>query len=420
MRTEPANSRMRITRDKNLIKNLFFSIVPQLCLVALLVGIALIILETGLSDLGYVAIDIALFYILIRLSIITHEMGHWIGARLVGEMPRQMVLGVGFKILRTHFYTTKLTIYNRITTGYVLTVFRNRKNYRIRRFVYTLMGPVFNLLLALAFVLAFPLTLDIGNKINIAFFGAIFNVILFFGNLYPKKVKINGIEYDSDGLHIWKLLTAKHADVEENDQLISKLLDAQDALEDKSYETALALYKSCLEELGQEISRTRHVAMLNAGICKGQLGDIEGFYELTKAVEVELGEEASSSIAGPLYNNLALTYLLKNDLKNAYHYIIIAIKYAAEMKNVKITKGAIVIEDGDYEAGIKILKPEVNLSYSDNLTIFAAMYLVLAYGSLGKEELKFKYQQFVTDHESSLDTLEKNIWQNIKERCAKD
>lgn len=403
-------------------KKLLFVFFPKNWLIISLFGTVVICFDNFYAQFGYMALNLGLCIFSVRLAILIHEIGHWLGARLVGEYPRRIVLGIGHSVLRTYFFKTKLNIFTKLQSGHVITIFTNRKNYRLRRGIYSIMGPLANLLMAIVFFTIFPITMDFGNTICAAYLGGLVNILICIGNLYPKKGQMNGIEYKSDGLQLWNLITSKGTDVEEDDGLMNDFLDAEDAIQEKDYQKAIDLFESLVAQFENKslmyyaCMLNIGVCMLNIGVCKGELGDVEGFYEVTKLVEEELGSEIPTPFIGPIYNNLALTSLLKNNLTDAENYIRLALKQAHDRPEVIILLGAIYIEKGEYSRGIERLKPEVDFSYPNGNTLLAAMYLVMAYQLTEKETEAQLYRKFITQNEASLTPLEKQIWQRVRER----
>src|SRR5690606_13978262 len=141
------------------------------------------------------------------------------------------------------------------------------------------------------------------HELCIGVVGGMVNGFLFLGNLWPHKTRIHSIPSNSDGLQIWNLLfRKKKQDSEEH--LLNDFMDAEDALYAEDYNRALQLFEACLAKVDDPKLEIRWACSVNAGICKGQLGDLEGYFTYLKRVEEEFGDEIPGQLAGPLYQNL--------------------------------------------------------------------------------------------------------------------
>jgi len=198
--------------------------------------------------------------------------------------------------------------------------------------------------------------------------------------------------------------------------VLSNLLDGEDFFQQKSYDKALALYQSNLNKLNESSELTSYALRINIAICKGRLGDTDHYFEELKEVEKSLGEERLKVLEGPVYNNLAWLYLLNEQVEEATNYGKMAYLNNAERDEVRATWGAILIENGEYEKGIDILKPLANLLYSNNISLTAAMYLAFGYDRLGKDNLKKKYWEFVKEHEGDFEFDDKKLYKRLSDK----
>lgn len=398
-------------------KKLFLLVVSVQSLLLFGIGAVLSTFDGEWEALGFLAINLGVMFVSAQIGTIVHELGHWCGARLVGEYPRRLEFGKGHILLRTHFFKTKLNIYHKLRSAHIITIFAGRKNYRIRRFIYVLMGPVANLLLAGLFFGAFPLSSNFAQEVCIGVVGGMVNVVMFLVNLWPHKTLVHNIPSYSDGLQIWNLLFSKKKQ-DGNDYLLNDFMDAEDALHAGDYNSALQLFEACLARIDDPASEIRSACLVNAGICKGQLGDINGYFTLVKSVEDELGSEIPDRLAGPIYQNLALIYMLNEQLEDANRYVQRAMKFFPGQLEVRLLHGSLLVVSGKVDEGIEVLMPVVDFSLPNMNTLAGAMYLALAYHLKGKDHQKEKYLKFVGQHEQRLHGLGRQMYDSVSKRLA--
>jgi len=396
-----------------LYKKLFFVFIPKIWLLALIISILVLQFDSTLSILSYTVLNFAFLYFSLKISLVLHELGHWLGARMVKEYPRRMVWGSRHEVLKTNFFKTKLTIYDKLESGYVLTVFANRKNYRLRYSFYVFMGPLTNLLLAIAFIYIFPFSIKLSETICIGFIGTLINSLIFLTSMYPRYIKINGIDLKSDGLNLWNIVLNKNKSITEDQLAINDFLDAEDTLKEKDYRKAITQFTAVATKF-EENSQNYYACQLNIAVCKGELGEIAEFHQITKQIVEELGEAIPQSFKMIVYGNLALTNLLMKDLAQAEHYINLALKQTTDKEEIINLLAAIYIDKGMYERGIEHLVSNVDLSYPNSNTLFASMYLYKGYSALGSIKKAQKYKDFVLAQEEQLKGLDKYIWQSIQ------
>ncbi|TYR34682.1 hypothetical protein FXV77_14520 [Sphingobacterium phlebotomi] len=401
----------------SVLLKLFLLVVSVQSLLLFGVGAVLSTFDGEWEALGFLAINLGVLAVSAKIGVIVHELGHWCGARLVGEYPCRLKFGKGHVILRTHFFKTKLTIYHKLREAHIITIFSDRKNYRIRKFIYVVMGPMANLLLAGLFFLVFPLSSNFAHEVCIGILGCMVNGFLFLGNLWPHKTRVHNIPSYSDGLLIWNLLfSKKKQDLE--DHLLNDFMDAEDALYAEDYNSALQLFEACLAKVDDPKLEIRWACIINAAICKGQLGDLDGYFTYLKRVEEEFGDEIPGQLAGPLYQNLALVYFLKDQLEDAGQYMRRAMKFIPDQLEVRLLHGTILIVSGKVDEGIEVLVPVVDLSLPNMNTLAGAMCLALGYQLKGKEHKKEKYLKFVDQHEQLLHGLGRQLCDVISKRMV--
>lgn len=238
---------------------------------------------------------------------------------------------------------------------------------------------------------------------------------MFIINLTPYKTLVHNIPSYSDGFQIWNLFLGKNNE-DANDRLLNDFMDAEDALHTEDYRSALQLFEACLLQIDDPKSEIRYACLANAGLCKGQLGDIDGYFRMVKGVEDELGSEIPDRLAGPIYQNLALIYMLKDQSEDANRYIQRAMKFFPDQLEVRLLHGSILIVLGQVDEGIELLLPVVDFSLPNMNTLAGSMYLALGYQLKGNDHKKEKYLKFVVQHEQLLHGLGRQIRDAVYER----
>jgi len=68
-----------------LYKKLFFVFIPKIWLLALIISILVLQFDSTLSILSYTVLNFAFLYFSLKISLVLHELGHWLGARMVKD-----------------------------------------------------------------------------------------------------------------------------------------------------------------------------------------------------------------------------------------------------------------------------------------------------------------------------------------------
>lgn len=183
-------------------------LVISTCLVLLVTVGALIVVfprADGLRGLG----AILLFYLLLMLTTIPHELGHAIAAVLVGFRIARLQFGMGPILWSRTVLGVPVAIGSVPTGG--LTVFGSTRpsGLRWRLALITLAGPAANLgcvWLTLAIPSEATAGSSIFNAVGLQFLWIAANLFVAAMNLWPRKFV--GEQYQSDGLRLWNLAKA--------------------------------------------------------------------------------------------------------------------------------------------------------------------------------------------------------------------
>jgi tetratricopeptide (TPR) repeat protein len=158
--------------------------------------------------LGWLCLNIVIFHFLNTMSIVLHELGHAIAGICMGMEVVEITIGYGKNIYEFQLFDISWKIKQVPVCGAAYILGKSSYLYRSREFIISLAGPLTNLMLILL-VLQFPKQFITFNSPDFYLFPGIIlgfvNVSMFFGNLYPRYVNINGTQVPNDSLRMMKL-----------------------------------------------------------------------------------------------------------------------------------------------------------------------------------------------------------------------
>lgn len=395
-----------------MIKKIALSVFPFIYWVFLLVGVCLLFIEDYII-LAYLILNFIALLFFIRLSVILHESGHLFFAKIVGGKPKRMVLGSGHEIIRFEIRGIKVILNSSLKGGFATSNFSNRKYLKWKKFVNIFGGPFTNLMLAALCYYIFGFN-------NLAFSGEfgldlstcfiISNILIGIFSLLPYKVNYYGIKVPTDGLNLLKLPFQKEKDL---DEYINEddFFQGYEYFEAKEYDKAIEVFNKYLE-----FENTKLVSKINLSVMFLKKGEFEKSFVLLKDCLTLLELDKKSIYKAFVNNNIAWVYLIKKDYKNAVKHSKIAHSTNSKEPNFIGTRASSLIEIGNLNLGISLLKPLVNMDYPNSQTLCASVYL--SYGYFLNNEMKKhrKYLKFVLDNRSMLDLDENQILDNILER----
>lgn len=356
--------------------------------------------------MAYVGFNMVLFLLLSKVSVLAHESGHLLCAKIVGAKPKRMVLGKGYKIFSAKWLGIKIILNSKFSMGLATAAFKNLKFIRLKLLFYYLGGVLVNFLIAGIMYLLFDFNFNVVDEINLPSLILFTNLLLGIFALIPYKIRSEGRKLSSDGLSVLKLPFYKTAELEKL-ALAEDYLDAYDYMEEKQYEKALAIYQGM--EPSPLIANDKAIAHIKMGRYQQALNIMEELLPFSE--EILKGKQAPI-----LHNSLAWLYLLLNRPEEADHYSGLAYRENTSLEPIRGTRASALIETGRYEEGIKLIKNDCDFNYPTSHTLSAAMYLALAYHQLGTTEKIAKYIAFVDEHLELLDTDEKLLYQRILDR----
>lgn len=156
-------------------------------------------------SLGWICLNIVIFYFIYTTSIVLHELGHAIAALCVGVEVTKIAIGYGKNIWEFKIFGISWEI-KEVPSGGVTYIFgKSTYFYRSRFFVISLFGPLTNLILVLL-PLKFPRELITFDSPHLYIFPGIIlclvNALLVIYSLFPYHVTIDGVRMPNDGLRM--------------------------------------------------------------------------------------------------------------------------------------------------------------------------------------------------------------------------
>ncbi len=385
---------------------IFFTLFPKGYWILVAIGTGLSFLSET-SQLGNVLINFGSFLIAFKAAVIIHETGHLIAAKLVGGVPRRMVLGKGHELYRMKAFDIIVIINSNFLGGYAYASIDRPKFIKLRYAFFTLGGILLNVLVALAFYALFDLGFNNSNdEISIAIPFTIFlaNALMII-NFIPYYTTVLGMKVPTDGLSLLKLPFTKIKDVEKrlDDNL---LFDGHEYLEKKEYQSAWNVFTNYFNKYRESkiISLSLSYILLKTGQPE------KSIEESLKLLDV-INDKETRPFVGIIYNQLAWTYLVLNDIEKADHFSALAIKTIPNENSIRGTRGSVLVEKGLTSEGMTLLFPNMDFQFVNNATLATSIYLMLAYHLKGELSESSKYLEFVKANSEKLEADEKILFE---------
>lgn len=384
-----------------------FRVFPKPWLFAILFSAIMLFVGSTWVQLFSFIINISATYLLIRAKTIIHEAGHLLGARAVGGIPKRMVLGIGHETYRTELFGIKIILNSILTGGYAMAILDNQSNIKLRYFVYIFGGVLLNVLIALLFyfLLGFdPKFLTGENGVDIAS-AIIFTNALGIINLLPFYTSAYGMKTPTDGLAILKLIGKSKTD-NLYLGLMNSHFDAYESLENHEYDKAQLLFHDLIEKIPGNPN-----ALINLSTIHIRRLELDRAIDILNGLEGRLDSPQVAAYKAYIYNNLAWTYLLKNEAKKAESYASRAFKLVPKNDYFIGTYGSVLVETGEWEKGMQMLNKIIDTEISSPLSLLAAMYLMVCFHTKGDKSTTEYYKKFVQGHLHKLEQDDLMIWE---------
>ncbi len=363
-----------------------------------LIVVGLILVYTGskeASNLGWFLINVSLFLIVSFFTTIIHELGHAFTARLTGQDVIAISFGRGKNIFSKKVFDTYLD-FKKIPLG-GLTFYLPKASvwFRTKTIIITAAGPIANLLVAWLLweqMKRFDFVYSVINEVA-------FIPIFFLSNLVTGCVNLIPFRFSSSVGEIWtdggKILTTPFMNEEaiESYQFSGVYSQAFVALQHEDYKFTQTFSEDALRHYPDDrnLKNILGIALLE----QGEFSDGRSiFREIITEKEISLFER------GLYLNNIAYANYRMEDpilLEESLELSEEAFNLVPWELAIRSTRGSILIEAGQLEAGIKLLNDRRYQMLPDPTYANVKSTLAIGYAKQGKIELARKTLQRAKD-----------------------
>lgn len=374
-----------------------------------LFAILLVVIGESARQISVPIVNLVFIFAIGPVTLIIHETGHLVMGRLVGAIPRRMVLGKGHKLIDFKIGKVKVVINSFLGSGLAYVAYSNLKFIRIRMLGVFAGGILFNLLAAALTILFFGFELGPKSELIFPEMFVFTNLVAVLFTLIPYQSKHLGFSNPSDGLAMLQIPFIKKEDLAElvysND-----LMDMYDLMEEKKYHAAIVLLDNYRAATGKKL-----ISNLNSSVAYLKLGEFDKSAELLEELIPNLNDE-HKKFKAHICNALAWTYLITKRLAEADLYSAQCFELNKSIPEFCGTRAAVLIERGELEIGAGLLEESASLTHITSHTLTAAMYLAYVY-HVKKNKKKYEdYALFVTRNIERLDLDERTLYDRLCQR----
>jgi len=334
-----------------------------------------------MTALPSVAIAMPLIWAFAYVRILIHELGHLCAAFLVGWKPVTLVVGTGREKSLGRVGDITVLLGAKPFGGLARAFPVGFAFYRIKYLVYIVCGPLATALVVVS-LYEFSQSFDFSlwpEWVTIVLGLSLFHeVLLLIVNLIPHDIRRSGLRLPSDGKQMWSYLTMKHADLKKafNVNLIGH---AQILLKRGRFRQARDVVG-----LLEEASPSDAVTLLNwVNILLAFNYKAEALDEARALIADTTRAPAAKVEMLDAVACAALFWDHPEFLPTAMMCIQEAMRLAPEAITLKGTKGALLIESGDLEVGMRLLEDVKSRSSAENDQAICSYYLAYAHFKKG-------------------------------------
>ncbi|HTX22686.1 MAG TPA: site-2 protease family protein [Candidatus Aquilonibacter sp.] len=312
------------------------------------------ILYSPTRSVGLLLLNISVFQLFVLFSTVLHELGHAIAGRLAGIRVFGIEIGKGpvvyeFLVARIR-WRVRAIAFGGITRGVPFTAHL----FRLKELIYVLGGPATNavlLFLSIKFISldeVFQSTTFSGFVPMLLL--ALSNFLLLVFSLWPHMANSTAGKTPNDGLLLWKIWWFDKPKINET-LAIRYLREADECRLQKD----LIGMKKWIEEGLCFFPHNPHLKISAVGI----LGLQKKYPEALRAYALLVGrDKKNENLDSLLLNNIAYTCVLMGKpklLARADACSRIALKLMPWVVHYKGTRGSVLVEQGKYDEGLKLL-----------------------------------------------------------------
>lgn len=306
-------------------------------------------------------------------SILCHELGHALCGRAVGLRPYWIRIGQGPKLLKKTFFSVRLDWALWPTGGLTYANFQNLNwskptSVKLQLIVFILGGVLGNL-----FLFTIALRLYTQDPTAIACFFIVFEILLILAATIPSDGKIYGTRFPNDAKQLWNVAWGKWREYY--------------ATAYTTYEAAVTRYQPGIEMQPLFKNDQRKLQLLLEAEVRLSIEEIPEAVSLLKKLLRD--ETLSSSERAYLLDKLVsvvVIYRRSEYLDQANLWSKEALELFGDSKTLQGTRGAILIELGQYVQGKALLLPLVTADNDPIDIAFSSCYLAKADHALGNSQ----------------------------------
>ena len=313
------------------------------------------------EGIGWLWLNIFIFYLALSLSILPHELGHAFTAKWLGWRVFRIFVGYGKTVFKVKLFGFDTEFHAIPMGGRIVTTPRETAHYRGKRFAMVIAGPLANaLLLLILFIIGGWTVINLGAVAQHfaplkMFFLA--NVLIAFGNLWPSSHPTPLGKIPSDGKQLLQLLKADPGRAAKS-HTSWFLLEATVCQEQGQYGEANAWLEKGLKLYPDEVQLLTSLG--------NNLLSLARFNEARECfLKVLPHTDQNRFLHSILLNNIAYADALIGGpelLAEADRYSVEAMKNLSWMPSIKGTRGTVLSELGKLDEAVPLLR-EVMLAH---------------------------------------------------------
>jgi tetratricopeptide (TPR) repeat protein len=318
-------------------------------------------------------------------SVLIHEMGHVVAGFAVRWKPVSLSLGFGKRRTILTIGDVDFQIGSRFLGGLVVAFAKTPKFFRLARFIFALGGPV-----ATAFVAGLLLVLYAATErsdvfepfrvaISIFFFIECFSL---FWCLWPRMLRIDGMDTPNDGLLMWRSLTIKRKETANHYAMQATHLSKWYLERARIEEAFLEVEKVFLHSRPQSTYLEKRIYWIHLLLATARRDMVQAECDGLLA-----GDPRVTECRSAVLDSLACLPLYYGHLEftsEALQYIDAALQEEPDRITLKGTKGALLLETGKITDGMLLLE---EVQANSNAIVdreMSAYYLALGHSKQGE------------------------------------
>jgi tetratricopeptide (TPR) repeat protein len=307
------------------------------------------------NAVGWTMLNFLLLPLFLFATILPHELGHAIAARLVGAHVLAIIIGHGKIVFELKFPGQTITFKLIPMGGFTISAHKNKSLFRLKKFIVALAGPLANILLAL---ILFPylssggfITWDFEHEFIPLRLFIFANIVTAVVNLWPSTAQTELGKVASDGLALWKARSIKPKSMDHCHAMyfVGKATVSRNK---KDYKNAQAWLQKGLDQYPENAPLQLHASINLLQLQQFATAREYSFKLLSR-------KDLTPSARYVILNNVAYMNVLIGDtglLDEADRYSKEAIANLPWKAPIKGTRGSVLVQLGQIEEGMLLLQ----------------------------------------------------------------